>query len=375
MELASPQPAALVAWMDSLADPTRLRLLRLLERQELGVAELVDVLQMPQSTVSRHLKTLLDQGWVVARSRGSSNLYALRNGELPVTARRLMSLVREQTDAWATVRQDRLRLERRLQERPADAQEFFARSAGQWDRLRRELYGAAFGDAALRGLLPRHWVVADLACGTGSVAASLATHVREVIAVDNSPAMLKAATRRVAGQANVTLRLGQLEALPIDTAHCDAALLVLALTYVADPEHALAEVARILKPGGRVVVVDLLRHDREDFRRQLGQARAGFEPAELEHLLTAAGLVCDHVAPLAPEPDVKGPALLLSAGVRNDSSAAPVERLPPAAGAHKVVPATRSATRGVRGAREASAPRLTAAHARTAAPRMERKKQ
>jgi ArsR family transcriptional regulator len=301
---------------------------------------------MPQSTVSRHLKTLLDQGWVVARSRGSSNLYALRNGELPVTARRLLGLVREQTDAWATVRQDRLRLERRLQERPADAQEFFARSAGQWERLRRELYGAAFGDAALRGLLPRHWVVADLACGTGSVAASLASHVHEVIAVDNSPAMLKAAARRVAGHDNVALRLGQLEALPIEDASCDAALLVLALTYVADVAPVLAEVARVSKPGGRVVVVDLLSHDRDDFRRQLGQARAGFEPSELESLLNAAGLACDHIAPLAPEPDVKGPALLLAAGSRTSPTSAPAERPSQAGGARSSTPATRPAPRG-----------------------------
>lgn len=344
MEQISQQPATLVAWMDSLADPTRLRLLRLLEREELGVAELVDVLQMPQSTVSRHLKTLLDQGWVVTRSRGSSNLYALHNGELPVTARRLMSLVREQTDAWATVRQDRLRLERRLQERPADAQEFFARSAGQWDRLRRELYGAAFGDAALRGLLPRHWVVADLACGTGSVAASLASHVREVIAVDNSPAMLKAAARRVAGQANVALRLGQLETLPIEDSGCDAALLVLALTYVADVAPVLAQVARVLKPGGRVVIVDLLRHDRDDFRRQLGQVRAGFEPDEIESLLATAGLACDHVAPLAPEPDVKGPALLLAAGSRPTANTSEASR-PRTVAPRSIASATRPATR------------------------------
>lgn len=323
---AAAPAVSLVGWMESLAEPTRLRLLRLLERGELGVTDLVDVLQMPQSTVSRHLKTLLDQGWIVARSRGASNLYALRNGELPAAARRLWGLVREQTESWATLRQDRLRLERRLQERPADAQEFFARSAGQWDRLRRELYGAAFGDAALRGLLPRTWVVADLACGTGTVTAALAAHVARVIAVDNSPAMLKAAARRVAEHANVDLRRGDLAALPVDDGACDAALLLLALTYTLDAAPVLRESARILKPGGRLVVVDLLRHDRDDFRRQMGQARSGFEPLELQALVADAGLACDHCAPLPPEPDAKGPALLLAAAERPAPAGAPDTR-------------------------------------------------
>jgi ArsR family transcriptional regulator len=313
----------LVGWMESLAEPTRLRLLRLLERGELGVTDLVDVLQMPQSTVSRHLKTLLDQGWVTHRSRGPSNLYALRNGELPASARRLWGLVRAETEGWATVRQDRLRLERRLRERAGDTQEFFARSAGQWDKLRREMYGAVFGDAVLRGLLPRAWVLADLACGTGSVSAALAPHVARVIAVDNSPAMLKAAARRAAGCDNVELRRGDLAALPIDDGCCDAALLVLALSYVADPAPVLRESARILKPGGRVVVVDLLRHDRDDFRRHMGQSRPGFEPRELSVLLGEAGLVSDHCAPLPPEPEAKGPALLLAAAARPSSPDVP----------------------------------------------------
>ncbi len=311
------QPAApLLSWMESLADPTRVRLLRLLERDELGVSDLMDALRLPQSTVSRHLKTLLDHGFVTSRGRGSANLYAMRNGELPPPARRLWQLVREQTEGWATLRQDRLRLERRLRERPDDAQAFFARSAGEWDKLRRELYGAAFGDAALRGLLPRDWVVADLACGTGSVAAALAPHVARVVGIDNSPAMLKAAARRVAGHPNVELKRGDLEALPLAGGACDAALLVLALTYAEDPGRVLAEAARILRPGGRLVAVDLLRHDRDDFRRSLGQRHAGFEPQALDELLRAAGLAPDHCAPLPPEPEAKGPALVLASAAR-----------------------------------------------------------
>src|SRR6185312_955226 len=102
------QPARLLGWMESLADATRLRLLRLLERHELGVAELCEVLQLPQSTVSRHLKVLADQGWVRSRSQGTTNLYRMDVGEVDPAARRLWTVTREQTEDWATVVQDQL---------------------------------------------------------------------------------------------------------------------------------------------------------------------------------------------------------------------------------------------------------------------------
>src|SRR5688572_16697153 len=160
------QPDTLFSWMEVLADPTRLRLLRLLERHELGVAEVCHVLQLPQSTVSRHLKVLGDQGWIRGRSKGTANLYRMTlDGSAPA-ARRLWLLTREQTEGWATVQHDQLRLARLLAERqPSSA--FFAGAAGKWDRLRAELYGTAFAQSALHALLPSHWVVADLGCGTG----------------------------------------------------------------------------------------------------------------------------------------------------------------------------------------------------------------
>src|SRR6476619_73 len=106
---AARQPDALRGWMESLADPTRLRLLRLLERHELGVAELCDVLQLPQSTVSRHLKVLADQRWLRSRPQGTSRLYRTILDELDAGARRLWVVAREQTDGWPAVKQDRLR--------------------------------------------------------------------------------------------------------------------------------------------------------------------------------------------------------------------------------------------------------------------------
>lgn len=303
---------ALLGWMGSLADATRLRLLRLLERHELGVADLCDVVQLPQSTVSRHLKTLSDQGWVRSRKQATNHLYRTILDELEAPARKLWLLAREQTDDWPTVRQDRLRLEERLRARQTDARTFFAGAAAEWDRLRAELYGRTFTHAATLALLSPEMVVADLGCGTASVAAQLAPHVGRVIGVDNSAEMLKAARKRTGGQKNVDLRRGDLEALPIDAASCDAAMLLLALTYVEDAAPVLAEVNRILKPGGRAVIVDLLPHDRDDFRRQMGQRHGGFDPKDLERMMAAAGLAPITSNPLPPEPGVKGPALLLA---------------------------------------------------------------
>src|SRR3954462_5301449 len=120
MIAAAPQPDALLGWMECLSDPTRLRLLRLLERHELGVAELCDILQLPQSTVSRHLKVLSDQGWVRSRAQGNGHVCPLALEDMAAPARRLWVLAREEPEAWATVGQGDLRLQRRLSEREAD---------------------------------------------------------------------------------------------------------------------------------------------------------------------------------------------------------------------------------------------------------------
>lgn len=316
------QTQNLLGWMECLSDPTRLRLLRLLERHELGVVELCDILQLPQSTVSRHLKVLADQAWVRSRREATTRLYRMILDELTAPARKLWLLAREQTDGWATLKQDDLRLTRVLREREVDgSQAFFAGAAGEWDKLRRELYGDAFTSDAMLSLLPGNLVVADLGCGTGEIAAALAPHVKQVIAVDNSPAMLKAARKNAGEFANIELRRGEMTALPIDDASCDAALVLLVLSYVPNPAGALGEISRILKPGGKAVIVDLLPHDRDDFRRRMGQQRLGFERGDLEQLLTTASLLSATIRPLQSQPNVKGPALFVATSVRGNGRA------------------------------------------------------
>jgi SAM-dependent methyltransferase len=308
------RPDSLLTRMGGLSDPTRLRLLHLLEKHELGVAELVDILRLPQSTVSRHLKTLAHQGWVRSRGRGAANLYRMATLEAP--ARRLWALAREESSAWATLRQDDLRLSRRLRDRARDAEAFFAGAAGQWERMRSELYGSLFTQEALLALLPSHWVVADLGCGTGPLTAALAPHVARVIGVDQSAAMLRAARRVTASCDNVELHEGRLESLPLADAACDRALLVLGLSYVPDPAAVLGETARVLRPGGSAVVVDLLPHDHEHFRERMGQQWLGFDRERVLGLAASAGLSLRSFRELPPEPGTTGPALFVAVAER-----------------------------------------------------------
>ena len=212
------------------------------------------MLQLPQSTVSRHLKTLSDTGWVSSRRDGTSRYYTLALDDRGPATRRLWSLLREQVGSTPGADQDAHRLRGVLAQRQTKSQEFFASVAGQWDRLRQDLFGPASYLHALPGLLDPTWTIGDLGCGTGQVAASLAPFVARVIAVDRSEDMLQAARHRLRDLANVDVRRGELEALPIQDGELDAATLLLVLHHLPDPGEALREAARVLKPGGRLLI-------------------------------------------------------------------------------------------------------------------------
>jgi ArsR family transcriptional regulator len=306
--------------MELLADPTRLRLLRALERRELSVLELCEVLALPQSTVSRHLKALSAAGWVGSRRQGTQGLYAWAN-DAAAGARKLWALARAELEGWSVAVQDAKRLEAVLARRDG-ARRFFAGAAGAWDELRSRVYGRGFGNEALLALLPPSWTVADLGCGTGALTAALAPRVRKVVAVDRSAAMLQAARRRTEGLRNVELHEADLAQLPLPRASCDAALLVLVLAYQEDPDPALAEAHRILRPGGRLVVVDVIRHGDEELRRRMGQVHPGFEAEDLTTRFRAAGFIAAAARTLPPEPGASGPGLVVCAGERSSEDLA-----------------------------------------------------
>ncbi len=307
---------AILDHLASLADTTRSRILLLLDGHELTVTELCSIMQLPQSTVSRHLKALADAAWVSARAEGTSHLYTMTREALDASARRLWLLVREQVGPTPAATQDQRRLAAALAERRTKSQEFFSSSAGQWDRVRDELFGDRFHLAALAAFAGGDWTVGDLGCGTGQVTAALAPFVARVIAVDSSAAMLQAAKKRLQGADNIDLRRGDLEALPIDDARLDAATLMLVLHHVPEPERALAELARVLKPGGRAMIVDMLPHERENYRQQMGHVWLGFSDEHMRRLLTECGFEDIRIVSLPPDARAKGPGLFVATGRR-----------------------------------------------------------
>lgn len=301
--------------LTTLADPTRSRILLVLERNELTVGELCAVLELPQSTVSRHLRLLSDEGWVVSRQEGTSRFYAV-SGELDAAALRLWRVVGEDLGESAAARHDRARTQTVLAQRRAKSREFFHTSAARWDALRAELVGERADLLALLGLFDERWVVGDLGCGTGRLAALVAPFVGRVIAVDGSEGMLAEARERLAGRDSVDFRVGELESLPIEDEALDAAMLSLVLHYAADPMRVLAEAYRVLRPGGRLLVVDLLPHDRTEYRQRMGHVWLGFSEHQVRVWLGEAGFGTVRYHLLPADLAAKGPGVFAATAVR-----------------------------------------------------------
>nr|MCU0616996.1 class I SAM-dependent methyltransferase [Gemmatimonadaceae bacterium] len=186
---------------------------------------------------------------------------------------------------------------------------FFADVASDWERTRDALYGARTELHLLASLASPTWVVGDLGCGTGSLSATLAPHVARVIAVDASAAMLEAARVRTASLPNVEVRDGTLEALPIADATLDLAICALVLHHVAEPLGVLRDARRVLRDGGRLLVLDMRAHAREEYRHQMGHVWLGFDSAALQQWCTQAGFSNVRQVDLPADPTVSGPAL------------------------------------------------------------------
>jgi len=300
-----------------VADALRARTLEVLSRQELTVSELCDVLQLPQSTVSRHLKLLGDGGWLVSRREGTSRYYSLAADDLDGTRRNLWSIIHGQLTLTAEAAQDEARLRSVLAARRSKSERFFSSAAGRWDRVRADLFGRDSHLRPLLALLDPRWVVGDLGCGTGQVTEALAPFVGRVIAVDSSVEMLQAARVRLGGHQNVDLRAGTLERLPMTDGELDAAATLLVLHHTADPGQVLAEAARAVRPGGRLLVADMLPHDHDEYRQAMGHVWLGFSERQIERWCSAAGFHGLRWHPLPVEPGVKGPGLFVATATRS----------------------------------------------------------
>jgi ubiquinone/menaquinone biosynthesis C-methylase UbiE/DNA-binding transcriptional ArsR family regulator len=295
--------------LGTLADSTRSRILLLLESTELTVGELCSVMQLPQSTVSRHLKILSDEGWVSVRDSGASRFYTLVPSRLDPFARRLWQVVREQVTSSTAAAQDARRRESVLNGRRAKMRTFFSGAAANWDQVRTDLIGARTDLLALMDLFDESWTVGDLGCGTGHLTEALAPVVSRVIAVDESGAMLNDARKRLSAFENVDVRSGSIESLPVEDGELDVALLFMVTHFVIEPAKVLSEVRRVLAPGGRVVILDLTPHERDEYALQMGHVWQGFSEEQLRSWVGAAGMTVARYRVLPPDPRAKGPAL------------------------------------------------------------------
>ena len=300
--------------LTALADATRSRILLLLDRHELTVGELCAALQLPQSTASRHLKILTDEGWLASRAEGTSRRYSMQTSKLDPSARRLWQVVRSQVAESPAAAQDAHRLAGVLAQRRTTQVAFFDSAPAVWDRMRAELIGQRTDLLALLELADERWVVGDLGCGTGHVSEAIAPCVGRVIAVDESGPMLTAAGKRLAAFDNVELRSGRIEEIPIDNGALDAVILFLVAHYVADPEPVTRELARVVKPDGRLVIVDLMPHEREEYVLQMGHVWQGLGEEQMRGWFEDAGFARFRYRPLPADPAAKGPGLFVASG-------------------------------------------------------------
>jgi len=301
-DIAMIQAAALSNFFKALGDPLRLQILHLLHCDELTVSELVRILDIPQSSVSRHLKILKEAGLVVDRADGPATYYqAAPLPPLEEPGYDLRADLRElfQRETLPPLLRDQL--EKILALRNADNGTFFDRIGLHWDSLREDCFGPTFHLEALIHLLPAEWTVADLGTGTGYFLPPLAQHFKRVIGIDASRGMIDLALRRVrdAGLTNVDLRQGDLGQLPLEAGEVDLALLILILHHLGDVRPALSELGRCVSWGGKVLIVEYFPYTNETFRRQMADRRAGIAPELLRAGLAEAGFKEFHMWPLA----------------------------------------------------------------------------
>jgi ubiquinone/menaquinone biosynthesis C-methylase UbiE len=269
-----------------LADPNRLRILLLLAAEELSVAELQEILGLGQSTISTQLSQLKSAGLIEDRRVGKNNLYRLQQPG----AENVLPVIRQATTEIPEAAQDQAALQLTLRKRQDKSRAFFDEMAGRFGREYvpgRSWKGLA---GALLKLMPP-MVIADLGAGEGTFSLLLAQRAKQVIAVDNSQKMVEYGTSLAANQEIKSLeyRLGDLESVPIEDATVDLAFFSQSLHHALHPERAIAEAWRILNPGGRIAVLDLVKHRFEEARELYADLWLGFSEVELEVLLEKAG--------------------------------------------------------------------------------------
>lgn len=299
----------------ALIHPSRTRIFKLLCQEELSGGEVACITQGAQSTTSRHLKLLTESHWVMSRRVGTTVFFSASKTLSEADQALWEAMKPELEDSWPD---DVLRLATTLQERSPNSRDYFGRIGAKWEDIREQLYGAHSLTHLAFSMLSRQQTVADLGCGSGTVLAMLAPQVDWVIGIDREPAMLEAAYTKTSGFENVEIRQGELESPPLQAQELDLALLNLVLHLVEHPQQVLEAVGQALKPNGRLVIIDMVAHQREEYRQSMGHISLGFSQQDLCQLAQSTGLHLDSYLALPPDLQASGPSLFSACFSRSE---------------------------------------------------------
>ncbi|OHD63301.1 MAG: ArsR family transcriptional regulator [Spirochaetes bacterium RBG_13_51_14] len=283
-----------VGYFKALADQTRLRLLNLLLRHELSVNEIVSVMGMGQSRISRHLKILTDCGLLKSRRDGLWVFYsACREGR----GASFNDLVREFIAGDTDLAVDYAMMEGILKEERREKTRFFDSIASDWDKIKQDIVGGLDISKEIMDRIARCGVAVDLGCGTGELLPIIRQKAKKVIGVDKSPKMLEEAERRLAANSRgIELRIGEIEHLPMRDREADAAVFNMVLHHLSSPDAGIDEAGRVLKSGGSLIIVDLDKHQDEEMRKKYDHRWLGFTRRNVERWLSDGGFTMDEFA-------------------------------------------------------------------------------
>jgi ArsR family transcriptional regulator len=293
-----------VNYFKALADETRLRLVNLSLHYELNVNEIVEVMSMGQSRISRHLKILTDNLLLTHRRDGLWNFYSVfPNGD----GNHLIKSVKYLFDSDPLFLNDLKEAKRVLEERSKAMTHFFDSIADDWDKLKHEIFGDVDLNKLILDYIPSSGTIVDLGCGTGDLLPTLKGKGDRVIGVEKSTRMLAEARRRFTGDGNnIDLRIGELEHLPLREGEADIAVINMVLHHLPHPDQAFREVHRVLGKKGCFIIVDLLTHNVEGMRERYGDRWLGFAPEDIEKWLEESGFNFEKIEYFDLKKDLQG---------------------------------------------------------------------
>lgn len=276
----------IIKYSKALADETRARLVNILLHYELNVGEIVQIMDMGQSRISRHLKILSDSDLIECRREG---LWAFYRASEDGPGRGYLNGIEALFADEDIFRRDRNLADKVIRQRTAETRKFFDDIAPEWGRMTSEVLGGLDLHKEIYALLSNCHCAADIGCGPGEMLSVLSSVSELVIGVDNSPKMLELAEARFSADADVSLRIGEMGHLPIRDQEIDCAVMSLVLHHLARPLEAIEEAARSLKPEGSLIVAEYDRHDNESMRSDYGDRRLGIRKDKMLDWLDQAG--------------------------------------------------------------------------------------